>query len=314
MRRAIIIGNFDGVHRGHQAVLGQARAVADARGLPFEVLTFDPHPRALLGGTALPVLTTLDRRIELLRRHGADLVHVEPFTRELAGLSPDAFARGLLQERLDAKVVIVGNNFRYGAQRSGDIDTLRASGAALGFEVIAAEIVADEKGKFSSTRIRAAISAGDLPEAERNLGRRHSIAGVVEGGDRRGRTIGFPTANLGGAAEVLPPFGVYAVSVDLQLDGRPRPGVPGVMNLGVRPTVDGKALRVEVHLFDFDGDLYGSRMRVHLVARLRDEMRFSGIDELKARIAADAAAARGVLGASAPGDGFSASRKTPNQT
>ena len=294
VQSAVIIGNLDGVHRGHQAVLRQARAIAEARGLLTLVLTFDPHPSEVLRGSAPPRLATLERRIELLRRHGADEVIVEPFTKEFAALTPERFAQELLVDRLGAKAVVVGENFRFGAKRAGDLAALRSFGAKYGFEVAAAEVAGDERGPFSSTRVRDAIAGGDLDEAARLLGRRHSISGIVEGGDRRGRTIGFPTANLGGVREVLPPDGVYAVFADER---------PGVMNLGVRPTVDGKSRRIEVHLFDFDGDLYGRPMRVHLVRRIRDEKKFAGLDELKAQIAADAAAARTILAGARPGDG-----------
>ncbi|HVH42161.1 MAG TPA: bifunctional riboflavin kinase/FAD synthetase [Labilithrix sp.] len=292
MQSAVIIGNLDGVHRGHQAVLRQARAIADARGLSTVVLTFDPHPTEVLRGSGPPRLATLERRIELLRRHGADEVVVEPFTQELAAVTPERFAKELLADRLGAKAVVVGENFRFGAHRAGGLDALRGFGARFGFEVAAAEVAGDERGPFSSTRVREAIAQGDLAEATHLLGRWHSISGIVEGGDRRGRTIGFPTANLGGVSEVLPPYGVYAVFAGDR---------PGVMNLGVRPTVDGKSLRVEVHLFDFEGDLYGQPMRVFLVGRIRDEKKFAGLDELKTQIAADAAAARVVLAEAAAG-------------
>ena len=291
---AVIIGNLDGVHRGHQAVLRQARAIADARGLVTLVLTFDPHPSQVLRGFTPPRLATLERRIELLRRHGADEVVVEPFTADFAALTPERFAKELLAERLGAKAVVVGDNFRFGAKRAGDLATLRTFGDAFGFEVAAAEVAGDERGPFSSTRVRDAIANGDLDEATRLLGRRHSISGTVESGDRRGRTIGFPTANLGAVTEVLPPDGVYAVFAGER---------PAVMNVGVRPTVDGTSRRIEVHLFDFQGDLYGQPMRVHLVRRIREEKKFSGLEELKAQIARDAAAARGILGGLRPGDG-----------
>jgi riboflavin kinase/FMN adenylyltransferase len=290
----VVIGNLDGVHRGHQAVLRQGCAVAAERGLSTIALTFDPHPSEVLRGATPPRLATLERRVELLRRHGADDVVVEPFTPDFAGFSPERFVKELLVERLGAQAIVVGENFRFGAQRAGDLELMRGFGKALGFEVAAAEVAGDEHGPFSSTRVRDAIACGDLDEATRTLGRRHSLYGIIEGGDRRGRTIGFPTANVGGVIEVLPPVGVYAVFAD---DDR-----PGVMNLGVRPTVDGKSLRVEVHLFDFDGDIYGQPMRVHLVKRLRDEKKFAGLDELKAQIAIDAAAAREVLSTAAPGD------------
>jgi riboflavin kinase/FMN adenylyltransferase len=286
LKSAIVIGNLDGVHRGHQAVLHQARTIADRRGLKTVALTFDPHPKQVLHGFTPPRLTTIERRIELLRKHGADEVVVQPFTREYASLSPERFAKELLADKLGAQAVVVGEDFRFGAERAGDLDALRALGATLGFEVAVAEVAGDEGGPFSSTRAREAIARADLAEAARVLGRWHSISGIVETGDRRGRTIGFPTANVGGVTEVLPPYGVYAVLADDR---------KGVCNVGMRPTVDGKSLRVEAHIFDFEGDLYGKPMRVHFVERIRDEKRFDGLDALKAQIAQDAAAARTIL-------------------
>jgi riboflavin kinase/FMN adenylyltransferase len=286
----VVIGNFDGVHLGHQAVLRQARALADARGLRCVVLTFDPHPSEVLGRGAPPLLTTLARRIELLRKHGATDVAVEPFTTELSSWSPERFAKELLADRLGSRVVVVGNNFRFGNKRAGDFDTLTALGASCGFEALAAEIAGDAEGPFSSTRVRDAVAAGEVDRAAHVLGRPHALSGKVEHGDARGRTIGFPTANLGGVAEMLPSHGVYAVHV---VRGAGTHG--GVMNVGVRPTVDGLSLRIEAHLFDFDADLYGETLRVDLVARLRGEQKFAGVAELKAQIAKDAEAARKAL-------------------
>lgn len=287
MKSVVVIGNLDGVHRGHQAVLRQARALADRRAARLTVLTFDPHPAEIVHGKVKPRLCTVPRRVELLRAHGADEVVVEPFTKELASLSPEDFAKDLLIGRLGCEAVVVGENFRFGAHRAGDMSTLRE----LGFEVVASEIASDERGPFSSTRVRDAIAASDLAEAAHVLGRPHSISGFVEHGDKLGRTIGFPTANLGAVTEVLPPYGVYAVKAESGADLR-----NGVMNLGVRPTVGGTKLRIEVHLFDFHGDLYDSPMRVHLIERVREERKFAGIDELQAQIAKDAAAARALLG------------------
>ena len=287
----VVIGNFDGVHRGHQAVLRQADALAKARGLRCVVLTFDPHPSEVLGRGAPPRLTTLERRVELLRENGATDVAVEPFTIALASWTPAHFAEDLLAKRLEARAVVVGRNFRFGHKRAGDFDTLVELGAAHGFEAVAAEVAGDEEGPFSSTRVRDAIAAGDVDRAANVLGRPHSLSGMVEHGDARGRLIGFPTANLGGVAEMLPAYGVYAVRV-ARADGATN---DGVMNVGVRPTVDGMSLRIEAHLFDFAGDLYGQRMRVDLIQRLRGEQKFAGIDELKAQIAKDAEAARKAL-------------------
>jgi riboflavin kinase/FMN adenylyltransferase len=292
----VVIGNFDGVHRGHQAVLRQAHALASARGLRCVVLTFDPHPSEVLGRGSPPQLTTLARRIELLRAHGATDVAVEPFTMELAAWTPERFAKELLASRLSARAVVVGRNFRFGHKRAGDFDTLVALGATSGFEAVAAEVAGDEEGPFSSTRARDAIAAGEVDRAADVLGRPHALSGVVEHGDARGRTIGFPTANLGGVAEMLPAHGVYAVRAMRAGSLASAPALlTGVMNIGVRPTVDGMSLRIEAHLFDFDADLYGETLRVELVARLRGEQKFAGIDELKAQIAKDAEAARKAL-------------------
>jgi riboflavin kinase / FMN adenylyltransferase len=281
----VVIGNFDGVHRGHQAVLAQARGIADAGSLSCVVLTFDPHPAEVLGRGKKPKLASIERRVELLRRHGADEVIVEPFTLELAAFPPERFAREVLKHRLDARAIVVGQNFRFGAKRAGDIGTLAELGRDLGFAVEPSAIAGDAKGPFSSTRVRAAIAAGDLDEAAHVLGRPHLLSGIVEEGDRLGRTIGFPTANLGGVVEMLPPYGVYAVTL-------PSLERNGVMNIGVRPTVGGTKLRIEAHVLDFDGDLYGQRLRVDLVKRLREERKMSGLDELKAQIAKDIEAAR----------------------
>lgn len=301
-KNVVVIGNLDGVHRGHQAVLEQARGFVKRNAsdsnpedpLHVLVLTFDPHPNEVLRGSTPSRLATVERRVELLRRHGADEVVVEPFTPELAAFTPERFVRELLIDRLHTRAVVVGENFRFGARRAGDLAMLQTFGRELGFEVMAANVAGDAQGPFSSTRVRDAIVRGDLDEAESLLGRRHSLSGVVETGDKRGRTIGFPTANIGGAIEVLPPYGVYAAFADDH---------PAVMNLGVRPTVDGTSLRIEVHLLDFDGDLYGEPMRVHLVSRIRDEKKFSGIDALRAQIDEDAQRARLVLSSAKPGDG-----------
>lgn len=289
----LVLGNLDGVHLGHQAVLRQARALAAHEGLPVTVLTFDPHPSQVLRGASPPLLTTIDRRVELLKRHGADEIVVEHFTPELAALTAREWDARLVAVR-GARAVVVGDNFLYGAKRSGNVETMRAHGAELGFAIAIADSAGDDGGRFSSTRVRETLRRGDLAEVTRLLGRRHSVSGVIQHGDHRGRTIGFPTANVGGIVEQLPPFGVYAAFADDR---------PAVMNLGVRPTVDGHSLRCEVHLFDVSEDLYGKPMRVHFVARIRDEQRFDGLDALKAQIALDASAARSALAGLRPGDG-----------
>ncbi|AKU98085.1 Riboflavin kinase [Labilithrix luteola] len=292
----VAIGNFDGVHRGHQAVLKQARALADARNLECVVLTFDPHPSVVLGRPAPPRLASLDRRVELLRASGASEVVIQPFTKELASWSPEHFVRDLLEAKLLARVVVVGQNFRFGHKRAGDFETMKALGKELGFDAVAADVAGDAEGPFSSTRVRGAIGAGEVVKAAEVLGRSHALTGVVEQGDKLGRTLGFPTANLGSIEEMLPPHGVYAVWVDRIDDGAPKVAHrPGVMNIGVRPTVDGTKLRVEVHLLDFEGDLYGATLRVELVERLRGEMKFDGLPALQAQIAKDSQQAGAIL-------------------
>jgi riboflavin kinase/FMN adenylyltransferase len=297
-----VIGNFDGVHRGHQAVVTQARAEADARGLDVAVLTFDPHPAEVLGRGRRPVLTTLPRKSELMRRLGALEVYACTFDKELASWPPDRFARDLVKGALLAGAVVVGENFRFGAQRAGDFAMLRMLGEKYGFEPVASAIAEDANGPFSSTRAREAVLRGDLAEAEAVLGRAHAISGVVERGDERGRTLGFPTANLGQVPEVVPPNGVYAIVVDVLANGA-RALARGVMNIGVRPTVDGQKRTIEAHLLDFTGDLYDKPLRVHLVARLRDEQKFAGLDELKAQIGKDVADARARLASVEPQNG-----------
>ncbi len=291
----VAIGNFDGVHLGHRAVIQAALSEARDGGLRPLVLTFDPHPSEVLGRGVRPPLTILERKVELIERLGSDLrVVVEPFTTELSQLTPAQFAREFVVGLLGARVVIVGENFRFGHGRAGDLETLVALGQEYGFAAHASSLSGDASGPYSSTRARAALSVGDLAAVERVLGRPHSISGTVVLGAQRGRTIGVPTANLAGVGEALPPYGVYAVLVDCVTDSGSSALATGVANIGLRPTVSG-GFSVEVHLFDFAGDLYGSKLRVHLVEHLREERKFAGLDELKAQIAQDSAEARRLL-------------------
>jgi riboflavin kinase/FMN adenylyltransferase len=300
---SLIVGNFDGMHRGHQFVLGEAVRYARAHGLEACVLTFDPHPATVVGRGAPPVLTTLGRKAELAGEIGVQRVYVRRFDAAFAAWSPERFARDLVVGTLLARVVVVGENFRFGARRAGDLPLLEAQGAVLGFEARVHSVAADDHGAFSSTRARDAVAAGLVDEAADVLGRPHAVSGVVVHGDARGRTIGVPTANLDGVEELLPKNGVYAVRVDLvgERSGDVGPDVKpigsGVTNVGVRPTVEGSGRRVEAHVLDAppDLDLYGKRLRVHFVARLRDERKFASIDELKAQIVDDIAQARARL-------------------
>jgi len=296
---AVGIGNFDGVHLGHQKMLREVMSSARARSLRTIALTFDPHPATVLGRAAPATLTTLARKIELIRRVGIDDVFVKPFDTELSTWSPERFASELLKETLGARVVIVGGNFRFGHKAQGNFAALRELGQRLGFDVPELEVIGDARGAFSSTRVRDALARGDLADANAVLGRWHAFSGVVARGAQRGRTIGFPTANVEEVVEVVPARGVYAVVVDaLDAAGEASALGRGVMNVGVRPTVDSsERSSQEVHLFDFDRDVYGARVRVHLVERLRDEKKFGSLDALRAQIAIDAEAARKITAA-----------------
>jgi riboflavin kinase/FMN adenylyltransferase len=300
----VAIGNFDGVHAGHRAVLGAASRDATARGLALMVLTFHPHPIEVLGRGKQSVLTPLERKVELLGRVDPKLqVVIEPFTIDLASKTPRDFAE-LLAGPLRAREVVVGQNFRFGKGRAGDLKLLSELGHELGFEARAEELKSDQAGPISSSRIRNAVAAGDLMLAEELLGRPHAVSGVVSHGDGRGRTIGVPTANLTEVVEALPPHGVYACVVDRLLDSGPERGTAvrvgtGVANIGNRPTV-AAGFSVEVHLHDFDGDLYGSRLRIHLVGRIREERKFESLDALVAQIKADIETARRIASVRSP--------------
>jgi riboflavin kinase/FMN adenylyltransferase len=296
----VVIGNFDGVHLGHRAILRQAASEARQAGLVPIVLTFHPHPAAVLANRELTVLTTTQRRTELLSRIDPELeVVVEPFTREFASLGAEQFVEELLVKRLAARTVFVGENFRFGRGRAGDIDELERLGRAHGFSARIYSLLRDAAGAYSSSRIRTLVAEGAIEEAERALGRPHMLSGEVVRGDARGRALGVPTANLAGVCEALPPHGVYAVLVDREeLDG-PQVLGRGMANLGVRPTFDAGA-SFEVHVLGYSGDLYGARLRVHLVRRLRDEQRFGGLEALRAQLRMDAEAAEAALAARSP--------------
>jgi riboflavin kinase/FMN adenylyltransferase len=285
-------GNHDGVHLGHQALVQTARAHASAHGLRTLALTFDPHPSALLAPERAPTpLTTVARRTELLLRAGADQVVVQPFTREFAALDPEAFLQTLLDRA--ARALVVGPDFRFGKDRAGDVALLQQFGAHHGLVVIVEPPVRIGGERVSSSAVRAAIGRGDIARATALLGHVPELDGLVIEGHRRGRTIGFPTANLATDAVLHPADGVYAV-VARVLGRAPNELLSGVANLGVRPTVAG-GRSVEVHLLDWGGDLYGARMRVGFVARIRPEQKFPGIDSLKAQIQLDCEATRGTL-------------------
>jgi riboflavin kinase/FMN adenylyltransferase len=303
----VVIGNFDGVHLGHQAVLEAVSRLSKHRGLLPRMLTFRPHPGVTLGRQAPALLTTLERKLELIERAcpGIDVV-VRPFTREFASQTPEEFVERVLVGELSSTVVMVGLNFRFGRGRAGGFGDLEQLGQRHGFEAIAEPLVSDSQGTWSSSRVRELIKAGEIDGATEMLGRPHMLSGTVGRGAQRGRSIGYPTCNLADVPEALPPFGVYAVLVDRVGDDGAQALAKGVMSFGVRPTLpDADPLPlVEAHLFDVDEDLYGQRLRVHLMARQREERRFDGLDALRAQIDADAAEARDLLASWEPDPAF----------
>ena len=287
----VTIGNFDGVHRGHAALVTVAARARPGAGCVV-ALTFDPHPARLLAPERAPAtLTTLAQKEELLGALGVDRLAVLPFTEELSLESPEEFARQVLVGALEAKRVVVGENFRFGQGRSGDVEQLRTLGADLGFEVEAVEPVLHEGRPISSSRVREALGRGAVEESWALLGHPFFVDGRVVEGARRGRTLGFPTANLETENEILPSHGVYATRCRVSTGE----WVPAVANLGRRPTFGGTRPSMEAHLIEFDGDLYGTRLRLEFQARLRDEQRFPGPEALVEQIRQDVARASGLV-------------------
>jgi riboflavin kinase/FMN adenylyltransferase len=288
----LAIGNFDGVHLGHQTVLAEARARARAAGARFAVLTFEPHPRGVFQpGTAPFRLTPFRDKARLMAGLGVEFLVAHHFDLGFAQKSAEDFVRELLVEGLGIRQIVVGYDFVFGNKRRGNVALLRELGARHGFAANVVDPVANPSGAiYASTLIREHLAAGRPREAAALLGRPWEIGGRVRTGDKLGRTIGFPTANLRLADYLRPAPGVYAVRVAVADRWH-----DGAANLGWRPTVGGKDLRLEAHLLDFAGDLYGQHVRVAFVERLRPEQRFAGLDALKAQIALDAAQARDVL-------------------
>lgn len=284
---AVAIGNFDGVHAGHRAVLAELDRLATDLGAPRAVLTFDPAPTAVLAPQRhQPRILTRQDRVQRLHDAGASIVIVEPFTREFAEQEAAWFANTLLRGRLHAAGVVVGYDFRFGRGRGGDAAALQRLLPEI--PVIAVPPHLDEGEPVSSSRVRRLVASGDVEGATRLLGRPHVLHGQVVHGDHRGQTIGFPTANLQSRVELVPAYGVYVVRATLA-SGR---SLTGVTNVGMRPTFDGQELRIEVHLLDFSGDLYGQELRIELLHRLRGEQRFADVGALVAQIQADVSAAR----------------------
>ncbi len=291
------IGNFDGIHLGHQAVLNAARGAAKAANAPLAVVTFEPHPRQVFAPDARPFrLMNATAKANRLEKLGVDILYEIPFSRELANLTPDAFARQVLSEGLGLSHVVVGADFCFGKERSGKTDDLKRLGPDLGFATTVQPLMAFAGLEVSSTRIRQALTDGDPRQAAQMLGHSHRIEGEVIKGDQRGRDLGYPTANMSIDGLHPPRYGVYAVAVDV-LDGPHAGPCGGVASLGVRPMFGVNTPNLETFIFDFKGDLYGAHISVALVDFLRDEAKFESLDALIAQMDDDSARARQILAA-----------------
>lgn len=298
-RCVLTIGVFDGVHRGHQSLLRRARELAIERDIPSVVLTFDPHPAEVVRPGSHPAqLTTLQRKAELVERHGIDVFCVLPFTQELQHLPPDEFVHELLVEKLHAAAVVVGDNFTFGHKAAGHVSLLRELGAKFGFTVEAAELLTSEANgeagvTFSSTYIRSCIDAGDIRAAAAALGRPHRLEGIVVRGDGRGRELGFPTANLSlPRYAAVPADGVYACWFGRASGGQ---ASKAAVSVGTNPTFSGNERRVEAYVIGSGEDLYGQRVHLDFVARLRDMERFDGQQALIETMHRDAERAVAIL-------------------
>jgi len=291
------IGNFDGVHCGHRAIIASAVAAATRMSGRVSVVTFEPHPRMFFGRDAGFFRLTLPPRKErLLRALGVDLLFEIPFDAVLAAMSARAFVEDVLIGRLGLHTAVTGADFRFGRGRSGDAELLRSLAAVGGCKVTVAPMAGAGGAVYSSSAIRAALAAGNPGEAARQLGDWHRIEGAVETGAGEGRRLGMPTANIAVRPGPGPSFGVYAVQVEIR-DGREETLLPGVANLGISPMFPGREPRLEVHVLDFEEDLYGKFLSVALVARLRGERKFDSVGDLMLRMQRDAAMARTALAA-----------------
>jgi riboflavin kinase/FMN adenylyltransferase len=302
-RTVVTIGMYDGVHRGHQALIGAAVARARAMRRPALLLTFDPHPAEVIRPGSHPaILTSLDRKAELVAELGVDAMCVLPFTQEFMRLPPETFTHTVLVEHLHAAQVVVGENFTYGHKASGTVATLTQEGRRFGFAVegipLAEDTSDDEHVTISSTYIRACVAAGDMESAARALGRPHRVDGVVVRGDRRGRALGYPTANVETPSfTAIPADGVYAGHLVLRdPSGAAAARHPAAISVGTNPTFQGSRRTVEAFLLDFEGDLYGEHVGVEFAVRLRPMAAFADVDELLAAMAGDVERTRALLG------------------
>ncbi|MCW2777452.1 MAG: riboflavin kinase/FMN adenylyltransferase [Frankiales bacterium] len=291
-RCVVTVGVYDGVHLGHQQIIGMAVDAARADGVPSVLLTFDPHPSEVVRPGSHPAVLTSQRyRAELVEALGVDVVCVLPFTRDFSRLEPDEFVHKVLVEHLHARHVVVGENFRYGYKAAGDIVSLAAAGRRWGFTVEGVPLSGSGGTTWSSTYVRACVSAGDVEAAAAALGREHRVEGFVVKGDQRGREIGYPTANLEPLPwSAVPADGVYAGRLVLRGEQ-----LPAAISIGTNPTFDGQDRRVEAYVLDYSGDLYGEHVGLSFTARLRETLRFDGVEPLVEQMAKDVARARELL-------------------
>ena len=291
----ITIGNFDGVHLGHQALFHEVIEKADAIGGTSVAMTFEPHPMRILKHNNHPPLITLyEQKAELIERTGIDVIVCVPFTKEFASLTAREFIEDLLFRKIGMKAIVVGEDYSFGKNREGTLDLLKTFAGEMNFEVIVADWIKMSRklpDRISSTRVRELVMAGQMQDAHKMLGRHYQIRGiVVTGRDRGGKLLGIPTANINLHDELCPKTGIYAVTVE-----RENKQLKGVANIGYSPTFDDHEFTVEVHILDFDQDIYGEKIRVNFIQRIRDEKKFAGIDELIEQIHRDIAAAREIF-------------------
>ncbi len=293
-RAVVTIGNFDGVHKGHQALMHQVIEKADEIGGTSVAITFEPHPLRALGLASPPLITRHDQKFELIEQTGIDVLICIPFTKEFAAIPARNFVTDILIEKIGMKAIIIGPDYSFGKGRTGNVGLLQDMGKSLGFEAIISSWINDANGgteRISSTRIRELVMDGHVQQAVKYLGRYYQIRGkVIKGRKRGGSQLGFPTANIKLHDELCPKLGVYAVTVET-IKGN----FPGVANIGFSPTFGDHMFTIEVHILDFDHDIYGSRIRINMVARLRDEKKFSNIQELAGQIRQDIETAKEIL-------------------
>lgn len=287
-------GTFDGVHLGHQKILNRLNQVADLTNGQSVVITFYPHPRSVISpdNQIVKLISTLDEKIELLENNGVNHLLIIPFTREFSELSSEEFIQKILIETIGTKTLVIGYDHRFGKNREGGFDFLKANKEKYGFDIEEISRQDIENVVVSSSKIRKALHEGDVPSADHFLGRNYSVSGLIVKGKQLGRTIGFPTANIQvrEIAKLIPSDGVYAVKVYYKDDI-----FGGMLNIGNRPTVDGTYQTIEVNIFDFDQEIYGENLKVEFLQKIRNEKKFNGLDELKAQIAKDKITCKGIL-------------------